>query len=249
MASAPQISPAPQLLGTHFLAFRHVAATLHGVFDAHLERFLQDVHYNAWYPVTVMQHLCQRLAAYANAGLIFEQIGVELAQIISGYDEWQPFFRTGGDFLHAHGQSQLYYHFVSGPADQIGALSLVQVNDQEGRAVVHSTTPFNRDLERGLLLGGLRLSNSFDYVTVDNSADANTFQMRFVTAEHAVPGTSTPITAQEFLTASRVSASHHLTGSALHTVFWRYKAQVEELARQQRLRLMGSKIVSKERHR
>jgi two-component system NtrC family sensor kinase len=235
MATTAFLSPQIQVLGVPFLAFRQVMSGFHLLCAPELEAFLQQVRYNAWYPAAPMLQLFQYLVTYADPGPILEQIGMELAQLLSGYDEWQAVFRSGEDFLRAHQDSRLYYTFVKGPRALIGAFSLRTIDVAAGRASLHSSTPFRRELERGFILGGLRLTHSFAYIQIDNSQDAHNFQIDLVRANDAPSGVATPLGAQEFLSALRLTGNRALAGVELHTVFWRYKTQEQELARQQRL--------------
>ena len=44
---------------------------------------------------------------------------------------------------------------------------------------MHSTTPFNRDLERGIILGGMAAARDLDLIEADNSGDRDLFRIRF----------------------------------------------------------------------
>jgi hypothetical protein len=85
----------------------------------------------------------------------------------------------GIDFLHHQTGSQGYHGVTRGPAEQVGAFSLTALDEERGTARVSSTTPFDRTMERGVLLGGLRLAGDLVYVDVENHTDPSVFEIRF----------------------------------------------------------------------
>ena len=44
------LPPEPQVRGVVFLAFTEALYNLHLLADEDMQRFIQDVHYNGWYP-------------------------------------------------------------------------------------------------------------------------------------------------------------------------------------------------------
>ena len=87
--------------------------------------------------------------------------------------------KRGVDFLHFQTSSEGYYSVIRGNPDKIGDFSLLRVDEKGGTAVVRSTTHLNRDMERGVLIGGLRAPEDLLYISVDNSEDKDVFQVRF----------------------------------------------------------------------
>jgi two-component system NtrC family sensor kinase len=127
----------------------------------------------------------------------------------------------------------VYYNFIQGDPQRVGSIVLVSLEEAAGRAIMHSTTPFSKDFERGVFLRGLQLTRSFDYVHVDNTQDAQIYHIEFL---RAAPHPATPlstIAAQDFLGATHVTANRLLAGPELQKVFWHYKQLQQELARQQ----------------
>ena len=48
-----------------------------------------------------------------------------------------------------------------------------------GKALIHSATPFNKDLERGVIIGGMSAPADLDYVDVNNGEDEHYFKIEF----------------------------------------------------------------------
>jgi hypothetical protein len=61
----------------------------------------------------------------------------------------------------------------------VGSFDLREFDPRAGRAVIHSTTPFNRKIECGVLIGGLLAPGDIDYVDVTNDADPDLLVVEF----------------------------------------------------------------------
>jgi serine/threonine protein kinase len=92
----------------------------------------------------------------------------------------------GVDFIRFQTSSQGYHSVIQGPPERTGAFTLESLDEGAGTAVIHSNTIFPRALDRGVLMGGIRLAGDIAYLRVDNSADPVRFQIRFV-AGHDTP--------------------------------------------------------------
>ena len=119
------------------------------------------------------------LERYSDPGPILEQIGIEMMRFWYNVGPGKQYVRRGVDFLRFQTSSEGYYSVIKGDPGQIGEFTLVDLNEQEGTAIVRSTTPFVRDMERGILIGGLGLAQDLIYINVDNFRDANTFLIEF----------------------------------------------------------------------
>lgn len=69
--------------------------------------------------------------------------------------------KRGTDFLRFRTSSEGYNSVIRGDPARIGEFTLVDLNEKEGTAVVRSTTPFDKDMERGVLGGGMALTQDF----------------------------------------------------------------------------------------
>ena len=68
---------------------------------------------------------------------------------------------------------------VQGPEAVVGSFSLTEIDEKNGKAVIHSTTPFDKDLERGIIIGGMKAPGDLDYIDVNNDEDRQCFRIEF----------------------------------------------------------------------
>jgi len=92
---------------------------------------------------------------YSDSAPIFEQIGIEMMNLWFSYGPGKKIIKRGIDFLRFQTSSEGYYSVIRGKPDQSGEFSLLSLDEEKGTAVVRRTTHFNRDMERGVLIGGL----------------------------------------------------------------------------------------------
>ena len=228
------LPPEPQVRGVVFLAFTEALHNLHLLADEDMQRFIQDVHYNGWYPFTKQQQVFDLIEArYPLSGPIMEKVGMGFINTIYSFQEWRHLFDTGIGFLKTNEASKLYYNFVQGHPQDIGSFTLIDLRAAEGKAVLHSTTPFSKDMERGILLRGLQLTRSFDYIDVDNAQDERIYHIEFLSATQHLTAPVSTIAASDFVGATHLTAGWSLTGAELQKVFWHYKQLEKGLERQQ----------------
>ena len=53
------------------------------------------------------------------------------------------------------------------------------LDEKEGKARIHSTTPFNKDQERGVIIGGMTAPGDLDYIDVKNEENSHIFEIEF----------------------------------------------------------------------
>jgi len=135
---------------------------------------------NGWYPadgfLLALSTLGER---FHDFDPIKERIGVEMMQLWYDRGPGRTIVNKGVDFLHHQTGSQGYHGVVRGRAEAIGDFALERFDEAAGRARVRSTTPFDRTIERGVLLGGLRLAGDLSYVDVVNTPDSSVFEIEF----------------------------------------------------------------------
>ncbi len=56
---------------------------------------------------------------------------------------------------------------LQGSPEAIGTFALMDIDEEAGTAVLYSTTPFHKDFERGILLGGISLPQPLAYADVE----------------------------------------------------------------------------------
>jgi hypothetical protein len=168
-----------RVVGALLLAVEQACVNLSFFIDSETKAYLSKVRPTEWYPLHVYVSLLDLVAArYADSAPILERIGSEMIRL------W---YMTGGsglvtnavEFLRYQTSSEGYYSVVQGSPEQIGTFALVELDEAAGRAVLHSTTPFSKDLERGILLGGISQPAPLAYADVDNSADPHLFLIEF----------------------------------------------------------------------
>ena len=68
---------------------------------------------------------------------------------------------------------------VRGPQAHVGSFDLLEIDERKRSAAIRSTTPFNKDMERGVIIGGMSAPGDLDFVYVDNSQDPSVFRVNF----------------------------------------------------------------------
>lgn len=139
-----------------------------------------NVEPNVWYPARRFQELTKHVVSrFSNPDPMLERIGIEMMKLWYDPGPGRGIIRTAVDFLRYQTGSEGYHSLVRGPETDKGVFSLVEVDEERGRAVVRSTTPFSRTMERGVLAGGLRLTGEIVFVEVRNEPDPSTFAIEF----------------------------------------------------------------------
>jgi hypothetical protein len=139
---------------------------------------LGDVKPDEWLPAARFTDAFASLdRRFRNFEPIKERIGIEMMRLWYEFGPGRKIVRRGVDFLHYQTGSEGYHSVVRGPAGQIGAFTLEALDEAGGRARVRSTTPFDRSMERGVLIGGMQVAGDLAYVAVDNAADPDLFEI------------------------------------------------------------------------
>jgi hypothetical protein len=166
-----------EVLGVFIQSFAHACVNLQ-ILAAVDASELAGADPGAWYPA---QRFVATIAAIEQRFPVFdpikERIGVEMMRLWYEHGPGRAIVKRGVDFLHHQTGSMGYHGVVRGP--DIGAFALDMLDEAAGRARVRSTTPFDRTMERGVLLGGLKLAGDHAYVDVDNRADPSVFEIEF----------------------------------------------------------------------
>ncbi|MBA7668375.1 hypothetical protein ES703_76485 [subsurface metagenome] len=141
---------------------------------------ISGIGINQWYPFERLREI-ERLVieTYETAGPILERVGIEM--MLSWYNSGtgKKIIKKGAEFLHFQSSSRGYASVVKGPEEFTGRFELVEIDEKKGKALVHSTTPFNKDLERGVLIGGMSAPGDLDYIDVNNDEDKHYFKVDF----------------------------------------------------------------------
>ncbi len=228
-----QQTEAVEVSGILFLSFVQACTNLDCYVDETVTNFLVDVRPDGWYALERYTHLLATVAErYARPEIILEQLGAEMMRLWYEMGPGKVLVQEGLDFLRHQTSSEGYHSVIRGEADEIGDFALVSLSEDKGRAIVQSTTPFSRDLERGVLRGGLALIGDLRLITVENAHDDDLFLIGFVSVDAGSQAPTEAIDAQTFLGAERLENNCQLEGHDLQEVFFRYKELEEELSHQ-----------------
>jgi len=168
-----------QILGALPLSFGQACLNFNFLLPEEMG-FLEQIEPEEWYPIEKVLSILNSVGEkYSDPAPIYERIGMEMMSLWYSHGPGKQLIKRGVDFLHFQTSSEGYYSVIRGNPDQIGNFSLLSVDEQKGTAVVRSTTYFNRDMERGVLIGGLGAPKDLIYINVDNSEDKDVFQIRF----------------------------------------------------------------------
>lgn len=110
---------------------------------------------------------------------ILERVGEEMMVLWYEHGPGRQLVHGGMEFLRFQTGSEGYRSVVRGPEEALGSFTLEHLDPASGRARVRSTTPFDRTMERGVLIGGMKLAGDLVYVDVDNSGDPSVYEIRF----------------------------------------------------------------------
>ena len=165
-------------------------ATVHGVAQACINlnivagskasSLISDIDVNEWYPFERLREL-ERIVieSYENAGPILERVGMEMMFSWYKYGPGKNIIKKGIDFLYFQTDSQGYASVIKGPEELVGTFKLVEIDEENGKALIYSTDPFNKDMERGIIIGGMSAPGDLDYIDVKNDEDEHYFKMEF----------------------------------------------------------------------
>jgi hypothetical protein len=133
----------------------------------------------AWYPVARFHRLFHAIdERFEDPEPIKERIGIEMMRLWYEHGG-RALASTGAAFLRFQAGSAGYRSVVKGSASATGNFAIEQLDEQAGVATVRSTTPFDRAMERGVLIGGMQAPGDLVYVEVVNRPDLSVFRIRF----------------------------------------------------------------------
>jgi hypothetical protein len=172
-------NPPVVVSGTMLLAIGQACINLSFFVDDRTQALLAEIIPEGWYPLDLLRTLLSLVATkYVDPAPILEQIGMEIITIWYAANADTSPMNHVLDFLHLQTSSAGYYSLVQGDPRQIGEFTLVSIDEQAGTAMVRSTTPFPRALERGILRAGVKLPPVV-YVDVEYRPDESVFLIEF----------------------------------------------------------------------
>jgi hypothetical protein len=146
----------------------------------HISQHLSTYKVGEWYPLSEYLSLFKVIEEkFQDTAPIKESVGAESMRIWYDQGPGREIITKGVDFLRFQTSSEGYHSVVRGDVEEKGNFQLQSIDEDRGTAVVVSSTPLDRDMERGVLLGGLNLCGDLDYVEVNNDENPNVFKIEF----------------------------------------------------------------------
>ena len=169
-----------KVFGATILGFANACINLNIVAGSRATSLISGIEVNGWYSFERLREIERMVVeSYEKCGPIMERAGIEMMSIWYKAGPGKELVKRGVDFLYFQSGSQGYASVVKGPKDQVGSFDLEEIDEAQGRAIIHSTDPFNKDLERGVIIGGLSAPGDLDFIDVDNSDDPHYFRIQF----------------------------------------------------------------------
>jgi hypothetical protein len=169
-----------KVYGATIHGFTQACINLNIVAGSRASNLIKDINVNEWYPFKRLRDLEKTvLESYKNVAPIMERVGMEMMLTWYNLGPGKGIIKKGVDFLYFQSGSQGYHSVVQGPEEQVGNFDLVEIDEKNGKALIHSTDPFNKDLERGVIIGGMTAPGDLDYIDVNNNEDEHFFNVEF----------------------------------------------------------------------
>ncbi|MHA1829550.1 MAG: hypothetical protein ACTSX6_13000 [Candidatus Heimdallarchaeaceae archaeon] len=169
-----------EVFGGLIAGFNQACINLNIVAGSETKSLIKDVEVDKWYPFKILRDLEGIVIKnYENYEPILERAGAEMMLTWYNFGPGKQIIDRGVDFLHFQSGSQGYTSVVKGPKELVGSFILVKLEEKLGKALIHSTTPFNKNLERGIIIGGMSAPGDLDYVDVNNDEDEHYFNIEF----------------------------------------------------------------------
>ena len=169
-----------RVLGALIQGYLGACLNLNVVANRRISVAQSQIEVNEWYPLSTWVELQDIvLESYEHAEAILLRVGVEMMQAWYHYGPGKQAVDSGVGFLEFQTGSNGIGSVVQGPQAVIGSFSLERVDQDTGVALVHSTTPFDRHMECGVLIGGMLAPGDLDYVDVTNTNDPDRLEIEF----------------------------------------------------------------------
>ncbi len=169
-----------EVFGATILGFAQACTHLKIVAGSEANDLIKDIEVNKWYPFEILRDL-ERIVikSYENVEPILARVGMEMMQIWYSFGPGKQIIDGGVDFLRFQSGSEGYASVVRGPKELVGSFKLVKLEEKLGKALIHSTTPFDKRMERGVIIGGMSAPGDLDYIDVNNDEDKHYFNIEF----------------------------------------------------------------------
>ncbi len=169
-----------RVFGALLVGYAQACVNLNIVAGRRGAELIGGLEVNRWYPLSRLRRL-ERLVleSYENTGAIMERVGMEMMFGWYHYGPGRDLVQSGADFLRFQSGSEGYASVIDGPDSLLGEFTLVSEDREAGRATLRSTTPLNRDMERGVLIGGMKAPGDLDFVDVAYMPERQAFSIEY----------------------------------------------------------------------
>jgi len=169
-----------EVFGATILGFAQACVNLNIVAGTEATDPIKYIEVNKWYPFKILRDLEGIITQkYENVEPILERMGIEMMQVWYNFGPGKQIIHGGVDFLRFQTGSEGYASVVKGPEEIVGSFKLEKIEEKLGKALIYSTTPFNKNVERGVIIGGMSAPGDLDYIDVNNDEDEHYFNIEF----------------------------------------------------------------------
>jgi hypothetical protein len=169
-----------KVFGALIMGYAQACLNLNIIAGRKVTDFISNIQPTEWYPLSQWAELEKIvLQSYRNADAILERVGMEMMMAWYHYGPGKNIIVKGSDFLYFQTGSEGYVSVVKGPAEMVGSFELTSIDKSGGKAVVTSTTPFNRKMECGVLIGGMKAPGDINYIDVTNAGNPDLLEIEF----------------------------------------------------------------------
>lgn len=169
-----------EVFGATLLGFAQACINLNIVAGSKAGDIISGIEVNNWYPFERLREIEKIVfESYQDPGPIMERAGMEMILAWYKFGPGKEIIKKGIGFLEFQTGSQGYHSVVKGPKELVGSFDLVELDEENGKALIHSTDPFNKDFERGVIIGGLSAPGDLYYIDVNNEEDEQHFNIEF----------------------------------------------------------------------
>lgn len=214
-----------EVAGTLLLGCADACRNLGIIADPRIDKLSRDVTPDKWYPLQLFTEIeALVFEHYRRPDIILEHIGWMMMAMWYEYGPGNEIIDGGLDFLRFQSGAQGFLSVMRGPDDQLGRFELVDLNAGEGQARIHSSTPFNRDMERGIIIGGMTAPGDIDYLSVESEPGKDDFVVSFHVA-------STQMN-QLLRSLAENETPSVLAPEEIAALLWKHRGLQKEMARQ-----------------
>jgi len=170
----------PVVHGALMAGFAQACVNLNIVAGRRATALLADIDVGRWFPLTKWLELERMVGeSYANVEPIRLKLGIEMMTLWYHRGPGKMLIHRGADFLHFQTGSNGIASVIRGPRAVVGSFDLDEFDSERGHAIIRSSTPFDKTIERGVLIGGVMAPGDLHYVDVTNDGDLNRLVVEF----------------------------------------------------------------------